>query len=122
MPQPRSLLQSLRDAMTGLGVMVTTERNARIHAVAALLVGGLAALLRLPVHDWRWLILAVALVWIAEAMNTAIESLCDIVSTEQSPAMGRVKDVAAGGVLIAALAAAAIGISVFMPYLFATTV
>jgi diacylglycerol kinase (ATP) len=67
--------------------------------------------------DWRWLIVAMAMVWVAEAMNTAVEFLCDVVSPQYSLAVKGAKDIAAGGVLIAAGAAAAIGVVTFWPFL-----
>ncbi|MFN0113637.1 MAG: diacylglycerol kinase family protein [Paracoccaceae bacterium] len=117
MPERQPLIASFGHAVSGLAALVRRERNARIHLAATVLVVASAATLRLPVHDLRWLILAIALVWIAEAMNTAIEGLADIVSADRSPEMGRVKDIAAGGVLVASVAAAAIGGTIFLPYL-----
>lgn len=66
--------------------------------------------------DWIFLILAMGLVWIAEALNTAIEVLCNRVSQEHDRLIQKTKDVAAGGVFIAAITAACIGIFVFYPY------
>jgi diacylglycerol kinase (ATP) len=58
-----------------------------------------------------------ALVWLGEALNTAVELLADAVSPTPHPLIGRAKDVAAGGVLLAAGAAVVIGLMVFIPYL-----
>jgi diacylglycerol kinase (ATP) len=68
-------------------------------------------------QDWRWIIVAIALVWVAEIVNTAFEHLCDVVQPDFHVSVKAAKDVAAGAVLIAALAAAAIGVLVFLPYL-----
>jgi diacylglycerol kinase len=57
------------------------------------------------------------LVWSAEAFNTALEFLADAVSQEPHPLIGQAKDIAAGAVLMAALAAAIVGILLFRPYL-----
>lgn len=67
--------------------------------------------------EWAPLTVAIALVWIAEALNTAIEFLADEISTEHRERIGKAKDVAAFGVLVAAMAAAVIGCLVFLPYL-----
>ena len=77
----------------------------------------LSVLLQLSTDDWRWIILAIAIVWVAEAFNTAIERLCDAVTVERDENIGYAKDVAAGGVLMAAIAAALIGLTIFAPKL-----
>ena len=64
---------------------------------------------------WRWLVIAIALVWVTEAINTAVEELCDRVSPEFDPSIGRVKDIAAGGVLAASIASAVIGLLTLGP-------
>lgn len=94
-----------------------SEQHARIHLVATVMV--LVAAWRLDVsrQDWLWLILAITLVWISEAINTAIEYLCDVVSPELSQSVRRAKDIAAAAVLIAAIAAASIGVIVFIPFI-----
>ncbi|MEK6205863.1 MAG: diacylglycerol kinase family protein, partial [Amylibacter sp.] len=89
----------------------------RIHLLATVLVLISAWVLDVSRQDWLWLILAIALVWISEAVNTAIEYLCDVVSPEISENVKRTKDIAAGVVLIAAFAAVIIGISVFGTYI-----
>ncbi len=80
-------------------------------------VAALGWWLHIAVSEWRWLILAFMLVWMGEALNSAIEWLCDLVSPGFNPQVGRIKDVAAGAVLICAIGAALIGTSVFWPHL-----
>ena len=63
--------------------------------------------------------LAIALVWITEALNTAIEQLGDAITTEREPRIGFAKDIAAGAVLVSAITAAAIGALTLAPYLIA---
>jgi diacylglycerol kinase (ATP) len=81
--------------------------------VAVVLV---SAFLRISAADWRWIVLAIALVWIAEALNTAVEQLGDAICLEQNPRIGFAKDVAAGAVLVSALAATVIGALTLLPY------
>jgi diacylglycerol kinase (ATP) len=95
--------------------MLIQEHNSRLHLAAALAVLALGLILRIQADEWLWLILAVALVWLAEAFNTAIERLGDAVSLDPHPQIGIAKDVAAAGVLIASLASGAIGLVVFVP-------
>jgi len=111
--------RSFGHAFRGVGRLLATQHNAWIHAAATLAVLGLGALLGLGRAEWVAVLVAVALVWVAEAFNTAIEHLCDRVSPEFDPLVGHAKDVAAGGVLIAAAAAALIGLLVLGPPLLA---
>ncbi len=115
----RALLQSFADAGRGAVWLLRSQRNAHIHAAATAGVIALAAWLRLSRLEWCALVAAIGLVWLAEALNTALEQLGDAVSQQSNPLVGRAKDVAAGGVLLAALAAAAIGLVVLGPPLLA---
>lgn len=113
----RARLKSFRYAWRGLAVLIKTQHNSRIHLLATTVVMITGFVLRLAADQWCLLILAMALVWTTEAVNTAIELLADVVSPEHHPAIGRCKDVAACAVLISAAAAAAIGAIVFLPAL-----
>jgi diacylglycerol kinase (ATP) len=113
----RNRLASFRYAASGLILLVRREPNARIHLAATLIIMATGTALRVSVADWCWLVGAMAGVWMAEAFNTAIEVLCDRVCQERDPAIGQAKDLAAGGVLIASIAAGAIGLLVFLPHL-----
>jgi diacylglycerol kinase (ATP) len=76
-------------------------------------------LLGISAADWRWIVLAITLVWLAEAFNTAIEQLGDAITVEREARIGYAKDIAAGAVLASALAAAAIGALTLTPYFMA---
>jgi diacylglycerol kinase (ATP) len=108
--------KSFRYAFSGLWLMLRTQHNAWVHLAATLLVCGAAVLLKVSASDWRWLIAAITLVWVAEALNTAFEHLCDVVSPGFHHAVQKSKDIAAGAVLICAIAAAGIGLVTFWPY------
>lgn len=109
-------VRSFGHALDGLGAMLRHEHNSRVHLAASVLVVAAGFGFGVSASDWRWLALAIGLVWIAEAFNTAIEAICDLVSPEFHPLVKRAKDVAAAAVLISALTAAVIGASVFWPY------
>lgn len=96
--------------------MVHCQHNAWIHAAATIFVLIAALLLRISAADWCWIILAVSIVWTAEALNTAFEFLADAASPDFHPLVRDAKDVAAGAVLITALAAAIIGAIIFWPH------
>ncbi len=107
--------QSFRFAWRGLVAVARGQHNAWIHAAAtvAILAAGLA--LRLSAGEWALLALAMAAVWAAEAFNTAVEVLGDAVAPEDHPLVGTAKDVAAGGVLVTAVGAVAVGLLVLVP-------
>jgi diacylglycerol kinase (ATP) len=110
-------IASFRHALRGLAELLATQHNARIHAAATLAVCALGGLLGISAGEWLALVLAISAVWSAEAMNTAFESLCDLVSPDQRPSVRRAKDVAAGAVLVSAAGAATVGLIVFGPRL-----
>ena len=107
--------KSVGYALQGIRTFYTTQYNAKIHLgfTLAVLVAGL--LLSISVTDWCLLILAMGMVWSAEAANTALEFLTDLVSPDYHPLAKKAKDVAAGAVLLASIAAALVGLLVFIP-------
>jgi diacylglycerol kinase (ATP) len=109
-------LQSFGFAINGMRFVVATQHNAWIHMTATVAVVLAAMALGISAQDWLWLFIAMALVWTAETFNTALELLCDVVSPAHNPSIGKVKDIAAGAVLICAVAAIIIGALVLGPY------
>lgn len=85
----------------------------KIHIAAALIVFIAAALLQLDRMRWLFLVLAIALVFIAELVNTAVEAIIDLISPEEHVLARVAKDTAAGAALVAAVFAVVIGILVF---------
>ncbi len=112
------LTRSFRHALSGLVFMFQSQANARIHLAAAIFVGAAGVFFGLERGEWLWIALAIGLVWAAEAMNTAFEFLCDVVSPTHSEAVRRAKDIAAGAVVITAVVAVIIGTVIFLPYIF----
>jgi diacylglycerol kinase len=109
------------DAWNGLRLLVRTQPNARVHLAATIAAWLLAAFLRLSFGEWAALVTVTALVWVAEALNSAVEMIVDLVSPERQPLAGWAKDVAAGAVLLAAIAAMIVGMILFLPKLVALT-
>jgi len=109
-------IRSFRSAIAGIVRMIRCQHNAWIHAVATLVVLGCGFLLQISALDWCWIILAISIVWTAEALNTAFEFLADAASPNPHPLVRDAKDVAAGAVLITAIAAAIIGAIIFWPH------
>lgn len=114
---PTKRLQSFVHAFRGVFTLLATQPNARLHLAATVLVMMAGAYFRVSTMEWIALSFAIALVWVAEALNTAIEFLADEVTLERKEGIKRAKDVAAFGVLAAAVGAAAVGLLVFVPHL-----
>ncbi len=112
-------IHSARNALRGIRVMLRTQHNAWVHALATVVVVIAGFALRISPGQWLAIILAIIAVWASEALNTAFESLCDVASPEFHPMVERAKDVAAGAVLISAVGAVVIGILIFGPRLVA---
>jgi diacylglycerol kinase (ATP) len=113
-------IRSVGCAVAGIGHLVRSQRNAWVHALASVMVVAMGIGVRLSAGEWCWILAAIGMVWVAEAMNTAIELLCDYacVPPERHELIGRAKDVAAGAVLMAAGCACAIGACVMGPHVF----
>ena len=79
-------IRSFRHAIAGVLRMIQCQHNAWIHAAATLVVLAAAFVLRISAADWCWIILAISIVWTAEALNTAFEFLADAALTRVSPA------------------------------------
>ena len=77
----------------------------------------LMLLLGISLLEWCAIVVAIVVVWTAEALNTAFELLCDVASPEFHPLIQKGKDVAAAAVLLSAVGAAVIGLLVFGPHL-----
>ena len=104
-------------AFSGLWYALRTQRNARFHAVAALLVTLLGVFLHLSALEFAFLFVAITSVFIAEMFNTGIEVCVDLVTPEYHPLAKIAKDVAAGAVLVSAILAVIIGLFVLGPHL-----
>ena len=111
----RSRARSFRYAFHGWRYVLHTQQNAWIHAGVATAVFAVGLWLRLPAGDWAVLLLTVAMVFMAEFLNTAIEAVVDLASPERHPLAKAGKDVSAAAVLIAALAAIGVGVLILGP-------
>ena len=109
--------ESFGHAARGVRILVATQPHARVHLAATAAVALAAWLLDASAIEWCVLLLAIALVWVSEGVNTALELTVDLACPEHRPLAGRAKDVAAGAVLLAACLAAVIGAVIFLPKL-----
>lgn len=111
------LLQSFGYAFKGIGYAIASQLNFSVHLVATLVAVCMGFWLKITAAEWRWIMLCIAFVLILELLNTAIELLTDLVSPGYNEKAGRVKDVAAGAVVIAAIFALVTGLTIFLPKL-----
>ena len=106
---------SFKYAINGLKIILSTQHNFLIHLIVAVLVTVAGLFFKVSDLEWCILIITIALVLGAEAFNTSIEKLTDIVSPDFNIQAGKVKDIAAAAVLITALASVIIGLTIFLP-------
>lgn len=108
--------RSFRYAFAGWWFVIRTQRNAWIHAVVSVAVLLVSTWLKLAARDWAIIVFAIAMVWTAEFINTALEAVVDLASHQEHHELARVgKDVGAAAVLIASLASALIGLLILGP-------
>ncbi len=106
-------------ALKGLRFFFSKEDHAKVHAIAGLIAVLLGFILKVTIYEWLVIILCIAIVLSAEAINSALEKLTDIASPEFSEKAGAVKDIAAGAVFIVSVAAAIAGAIIFLPKIIA---
>ncbi|MBU0766017.1 MAG: diacylglycerol kinase family protein [Bacteroidetes bacterium] len=102
-------------AFKGIGYLVKSQHNVWIHLSVTALVIAAAVLLKADLTGWALLVFAIGIVLVAEMFNTAIEIFVNFVSPGYNEKAGKIKDLAAAGVLMSALTAAIIGLIVFVP-------
>jgi diacylglycerol kinase len=111
------IVRSFGFAFEGLATLVRTQPNFRIHLVAAVFALVLGIVVRLSTAEMALLVLTVGTVLVVEALNTCLETLCDLVSPTYHPLVKKSKDVSAAAVLISALAAVGVAALLFLPRL-----
>jgi diacylglycerol kinase len=109
-------VRSFGYAFEGLGVMLKTQPNFLVHTAAAVVALGLGFLLRLSPPELALIVLTIAIVMVVECVNTALESLSDLVSPEFHPLIKRAKDISAAAVLIGAIASVVVALLLFGPH------
>jgi diacylglycerol kinase len=109
------IVRSFYFAFAGLAYLLRTQRNARIHVLVGAVACALGAWVRITRVEWAVLVFTIALVLILEGLNTAVEAAIDLASPKIHPLAKVAKDLAAGMVLIAALASVAVGLLILGP-------
>lgn len=108
-------VESFRSAFSGIWHTFKTQRNAQIHLLIAGLILILGLILNLTLTEWAILALTTGFVLATELLNTVAEAVMDYVTTDFSPQIKIIKDVAAGAVLISAITAVIVGVLILGP-------
>ena len=110
-------LASFKYAMRGIGAVVSSERNAKVHIIFAAIALVLALLLKITMVEFMFVLFAILFVFFAEIINTALEKTLDLISQENNHMVQLTKDMMAGAVLVAAFGAIVVALLVFGPHL-----
>jgi diacylglycerol kinase (ATP) len=113
----RARMASFKYALRGMLLIMKKEHNIWIQLILSAIAIVLGFIFHISKTDWLLVILCIGLVLSAEIINTAVEELIDLISPQKNDRVGIIKDIAAGAVLVAAIAAFIIGILVFLPYM-----
>lgn len=113
----RKLIQSHKNAINGILSIFKNERNFRIHILATILVITGSILLNISHQDWIVVGILITLVLVTEAINTAIEALCDSISLEYNDSIKYAKDICSGAVLLTAILSVILGLIIYIPYI-----
>jgi diacylglycerol kinase (ATP) len=111
----KNRLYSFKHAFAGFNALWKSEVNVRIHFILFAMAIGFGWFLTISSTEWLFVVLSAGLVLVSEAFNTAIEKVCNFVEPNAHPKMGKIKDISAAAVLIAAIAAGVIGVIIFVP-------
>lgn len=111
----QSRAHSFRCAFSGWWYVIRTQKNAWIHAIVSILVVVMGLWIGLTLYDWAVIIIAIAMVWTAEFINSALEAVVDLASPQKHRLAQVGKDVGAAAVLISAISAAIIGFLILGP-------
>ena len=109
---------SFKYAFNGLKIILATQHNFLIHLAVATLVTAAGLIFKIAIWEWCIIVITIAIVLIAEAFNTSIEKVTDLISPEHNILAGKIKDIAAASVLLASIASVIIGLTIFLPKIF----
>lgn len=110
-------IKSFGWAMNGLRTVWREEANFRIEIFSTIVLLGFATYFNFSAIEWTITVAIITIVLSGEVVNTVIEDLCNKIEPNQDPAIGKIKDMAAGFVLLAALGAGAMGVILILPHL-----
>lgn len=115
----KKTLKSFKYAFRGVGALARSENNFKVHLLSVVLVVISGVTLRISKREWLLVVILIGFVLVAEVFNTAIEKICDFVHPQFHHRIGEIKDLAAAGVLLAAVVAFVGGLLIFVPKIIA---
>jgi diacylglycerol kinase len=113
----KQMFKSIGIAFNGIIDLIRSENNAKIHLISTIVVIIVGLKWQFLAIEWLWISLAIAGVWVAELINTALEKLTDLISPETNPIAKKIKDYAAGAVLVMAIWAIFVFCLISLPHL-----
>ena len=112
----KTFMESLKYALTGIKTVMEEERNMKYHVSFGVLVIIMSFLFKLTIVEWFFILLAIFFVIVTEIINTSFENLVDLVTNHAYHELAKkVKDMAAGAVLVSAIFALITGCLIFLP-------
>ena len=112
----KSFFTSFKYAVHGIWYGIDGQLNFKVQIAVAAIVVGAGFLFRITSIEWCIILVCIGMVLALEMLNSAIEGLVDLVTLERQPLAGRIKDIAAGAVLIASITALIVGVIIFRKY------
>jgi diacylglycerol kinase (ATP) len=114
----RSRVKSFKYAFEGIASMIREEHNSRIHVTVAVFAVILGFILRISISEWIEIIIVIGVVFITELINSAAETISNLIDPEDNPRIKKIKDYTAASVLIAAIVAIITGALIYIPAFF----
>jgi diacylglycerol kinase len=111
----RSRFESFKFAFNGLWLLLINEHNSRIHLLAAVISVALGIVLKINTLEWCLIIVVIGIVFMTELLNSALETLADLVNPEWNEGIRKAKDYSAAAVLISAIISVVVGGLIFIP-------
>lgn len=112
-----SRTESFKNALKGLIIAWREELNFKLEVVIAFAVIVLGYTLCISRSEWLALMFSIGFVLVTELVNTALENVCDVIQPKTDEHIGKIKDLAAGAVLLASLLTISVGCIIFLPHL-----
>ncbi|WP_457610827.1 diacylglycerol kinase family protein [Lutibacter sp.] len=108
-------LKSVKYAARGFWILITSENSIIAQVIIAIVITIIGFIMHISATEWMFQLVAIGLVLVAEALNTAIEKIADFIHPEYHKQIGRVKDISAGAAFFAAIFAIIIGLIIYIP-------
>jgi diacylglycerol kinase len=113
----KSRLDSFRYAFRGFRLLFRNEHNSRIHLFIAIIAIAMGFIFKINLQEWTILVIVIGIVFLAELLNTSLETICDIVDNKWNEKIRNAKDYAAAAVLVTAIISLVAGGIIFIPKL-----